>query len=87
MRLSPRLSALVAAIVAIAPTNCRDPSQYGGPIPVYNDGLSGRLALLCRAGMNERAQRGCPDDVVDSGMQDTLDEMDEEDVREFAVPR
>jgi len=54
------------ALAVTLVVGCKAPIQYGGPIPIDNGGLGGRLASLCRAGMGGRAQSGCFDEVSDA---------------------
>ncbi|MDP9151212.1 MAG: hypothetical protein M3O36_14890 [Myxococcota bacterium] len=58
------------ALVLTALVGCTTPGQYGGLIPVDEDGVSARLRLLCRASA-EQGQSHCPDEALpDSGLAD-----------------
>jgi hypothetical protein len=65
------------AVLATFALGCIAPGQYGGPIPVDNGGLGGRLVVLCRAGVMEQARGTCIDDLGDARDADADDSAED----------
>jgi hypothetical protein len=52
-------AAVAAALIVLGAAACREPTQYGGPIPIDEAGMHARMHALCRAGMAGHAGAKC----------------------------